>query len=121
MSLREIRLCDVEMSKTGGAGGGASRVICQGIYVATCPLCSVDCCKDHFNSGNSCYISVSFTIFGNNNQFTLGAQRADVCRGCAERLIKLQSSLNHVAHEIPLIEPVRGILTAQALTQEKKT
>ena len=117
MSLREIRLCDVA---TGRTDGGAKREICQGHYVATCPLCDVDCCKEHFNGGNSCYVSVAFSIYANNNNFVLGSQRVDVCKGCSERLIKLQQALNATAREIPLIEPVRGILTAQALAQEKK-
>jgi hypothetical protein len=123
MSLREIRLCDVETTKTGGSGGGAARVICQGLYVATCPLCDVDCCKEHFvDSGSSsgCYISVSFTIFTRSNQYALGSQRANVCKACGDKLVKLQQTLNAVAREIPLIEPLRGILTAQALTQDQE-
>ncbi len=116
MSLRQIRLCDVETP--GNGRNGPARVVCQGLYVATCPLCEVDCCKEHFTAGGTNYISVSFTVYKPSNTFTLGSQRVDVCSNCADKLIHLQGTLTHVAHEIPLIEPVRGVLVASALDKK---
>lgn len=102
MAIREVRMCDT--------------VGCFKTYWKTCTVCDQDRCEDHFGGGQA-KVSVSVGQ-------VIGQVSIELCKSCRTPFETMGSNSCHAFDDdlakIPLLERIRGILTASALAEPKK-